>query len=168
MPKTKPARAPQPAFLANAQTFYGQAFDHKSNKAIARSMSDWAELDEDEQSFAQAHLLFLNLQAQAATQRLFVQVRDLLDEVAESLTVALETSLAEVEEAREGPEDHGDPEFDDDHAHLPPDAVPDLPEPEDLVAPDDEPDEDDDGDPNAGDDLDADDDLDDEPDEDAA
>ncbi len=111
MPKrSNQARPPQPAFLANAQTFYGQAFDHKSNKAIARSMSDWAELDEDEQSFAQAHLLFLNLQAQAATQRLLVQVRDLLDEVAESLTVALEASL--VDEERGGGEEVGDEDDD--------------------------------------------------------
>lgn len=99
-----------------------QAFDHKTKKAIARSMTEWAELDEDEQSFAQNHLLFLNLQAQAATQRLLVQVRDLLDEVAESLTVALEASLPE-----EGPaagEGEGDGEEGDDDAEF--EEVPDF------------------------------------------
>jgi hypothetical protein len=30
-------------------------------------MEEWAELDEAEQSFAVAHLLYLNLKAQAAT-----------------------------------------------------------------------------------------------------
>jgi hypothetical protein len=91
MPKPRThSRASQPAFLTNARAFYGQAFDHKSSKGIARSMGEWAELDEDEQSFAQAHLAFLNLQAQATTQRLLVQVRDLLDEVADSLSAVLE------------------------------------------------------------------------------
>ena len=91
MPKPRThSRASQPAFLSNARAFYGQAFDHKSSKGIARSMGEWAELDEDEQSFAQAHLAFLNLQAQATTQRLLVQVRDLLDEVADSLGAVLE------------------------------------------------------------------------------
>ncbi len=162
---TRPKPAQTAGFLATARSFYGAAFDHKKPKALARSMAEWAEMDEDEQSFAHAHLLYLNLQAQAATHKLLTQVRELLDEVAESLTVALETSLAEVAEAREEPDEHGDPEFDDDDAHLPPDAVPDLPEPDDLIAPD----EDDDGDPDEGDDLDAeDDDLGDEPDEDAA
>lgn len=93
-----PKPTQQPSFLANATAFYGEAFDHRTQKAIARSMAEWAELDEDEQSFALAHLQFLGLQAQAATQRLLVQVRDLLDEVAENLTVALEASLPEEDE----------------------------------------------------------------------
>lgn len=92
MPKSSP---PIPAFLASAEAFYGDAFDHKSKRALARSMTDWAAMDEDEQSFAQVHLLFLNLQAQAATQKLLAQVRDLLDEVAEGLTTAIEASLSE-------------------------------------------------------------------------
>jgi len=85
---------PQPhTYLAAARTFYGQAFEHRQDKALARSMADWAEMDEDEQSFALAHLAYLQLQSQAVTQRLLVQVRDLLDEVAESLDTALEASL---------------------------------------------------------------------------
>ncbi len=99
------AETKNPLFLDRALTFYGEAFDHRSKKAVTRSMTEWAELDEDEQSFAQAHLLFLNIQAQAATQKLLVQVRDLLDEVAEGLTTAIEASLVEpAQEEAEEPE----------------------------------------------------------------
>lgn len=82
-----------PSFLQTARAFYGPAFDHTSRKSLARSMAEWAEMDEEEQSFAAAHLAFLNLQAQAGTQKLLVQVRDLLDELAESLTLAVEAAL---------------------------------------------------------------------------
>ncbi len=112
-----PTQTTTPGFLATARAFYGEAFDHKKKSALARSMAEWAEMEEDEQSFAVAHLSFLNLQAEAATQRLLTQVRDLLDEVAESLTVALEASLpdgAEAEEDEELP-----PEVDDDLVDVP-------------------------------------------------
>ena len=84
---------PNLQFLDTARAFYAEAFDHKKKRDLAHSMEEWAELGEDEQSFAVAHLLYLNLQAQAAGQRLLVQVRDLLDEVAEGLTTAIEESL---------------------------------------------------------------------------
>lgn len=121
-----------PTFLSTARAFYGPAFDHTKKKALARSMVDWTEMDEDEQSFASAHLAFLNLQAQASTQRLLTQVRDLLDEVAESLSVALEASLPE----------EGEGEDDDDlvpgdvaEDELPPDVDDELPpEPDDDQA----------------------------------
>ena len=90
MPKTT---NPNLQFLDTARAFYAEAFDHKKKRDLARSMEEWGELGEDEQSFAVAHLLYLNLQAQAAGQKLLVQVRDLLDEVAEGLTTAIEESL---------------------------------------------------------------------------
>ena len=98
MPKTA---AKAPAFLDAARAFYGEAFEHHHKRDLARSMKDWDELEESEQSFAVAHLLYLNLQAQAAGQKLLTQVRDLLDEVAEGLTTAIEASLAEPEVERE-------------------------------------------------------------------
>lgn len=124
MPKPRThSRASQPAFLTNARAFYGQAFDHKSSKGIARSMGEWAELDEDEQSFAQAHLAFLNLQAQATTQRLLVQVRDLLDEVADSLGAVLERF--DEEEDEELPADFAEPADDTESEDpLPPEPGP--------------------------------------------
>lgn len=130
-----------PTFLTTARAFYGPAFDHKRKKALARSMAEWAEMDEDEQSFAHAHLLYLNLQAQAATQKMLSQVRDLLDEVAESLSVALEASMPEAEDEDELQEDE-----EDDDDGFPPDedfdAPPVLPD-EDLDEPmPDEPDDD--------------------------
>lgn len=85
---------PNLQFLDTARAFYAEAFDHKKKRDLARSMEEWGELGEDEQSFAVAHLLYLNLQAQAAGQKLLVQVRDLLDEVAEGLTTAIEESLS--------------------------------------------------------------------------
>lgn len=89
-----PTQTTTPSFLATARAFYGEAFDHKKKSALSRSMAEWAEMEEDEQSFAVAHLAFLNLKAEAATQRLLMQVRDLLDEVAEGLTTAIEESLS--------------------------------------------------------------------------
>jgi hypothetical protein len=53
-------------------------------------MEEWADLEEGEQSFAVAHLLYLNLKAQADTLRVLVDVRDLLDEVADGVDQALD------------------------------------------------------------------------------
>ena len=92
MPKTT---NPNLQFLDTARAFYAEAFDHKKKRDLARSMEEWGELGEDEQSFTVAHLLYLNLQAQAANQRLLGQMRDLLDEVADALTSAIEASLPE-------------------------------------------------------------------------
>lgn len=103
----KPAVAP--AYLETARAFYAEAFDQRSKRDLARSIAEWAELDEEEQSFATAHLLYLNLQAQAAGQRLLVQVRDLLDEMAEGLTTAIEASLPD-EAPVPAAEDDSDPE----------------------------------------------------------
>ena len=123
-----------PTFLATARAFYGPAFDHTKKKALARSMVDWTEMDEDEKSFASAHLAFLNLQAQASTQRLLTQVRDLLDEVAESLSVALEASLPEEGEEEEDEDDLVPGDVPEDE--LPPDMDDELPpEPDDDQAP---------------------------------
>lgn len=93
--------AKSPAFLDAARAFYGEAFEHHTKRDLSRSIAEWGEMEQDEQSFAVAHLLYLNLQAQAAGQKLLVQVRDLLDEVAEVLTTAIEASLAEPEVERE-------------------------------------------------------------------
>lgn len=90
MPLPKSATPP---FLEAARAFYGEAFDHKKKRELAGAMAEWSELGEDEQTFTVAHLMYLNLQAQASTQRLLVQVRDLLDELAEAFTSAVEASL---------------------------------------------------------------------------
>ena len=55
-------------------------------------------MEESEQSFAVAHLLYLNLQAQADALRVLVDVRDVLDEVADGVDQALEAAEEEPEE----------------------------------------------------------------------
>lgn len=115
-----------PSFLDTARAIYGDAFDHKKKRALAGSMAEWAELGEDEQSFAVAHLLYLNLQGHVATQRLLVQVRDLLDELNEAFTGAIEAGLADPEEPGEEPQDEedddGDLDPDDDTESVTPPA----------------------------------------------
>jgi hypothetical protein len=94
-----------PSYLEAARAHYAQAFDHLKKRDLARSMEDWAELNPEAQSFTVAHLLYLNIEAHAAGQRIMTQVRDLLDELAESLTTAIEENLpAEVPE-EDGPAD---------------------------------------------------------------
>lgn len=78
-------RRTNPAFLDNARAFYADAFEHKKRRELARSVAEWAEMEPGEQSFAVAHLLYLNLHAQASTQRLLAQIRDLLDEVLDEI-----------------------------------------------------------------------------------
>lgn len=106
-----PKQSPQPAFLDTARAFYAEAFEHEKKRHFARSIAEGSEMDEDEQSFAVAHLLYLNLQAQAAGQRLVTQVRDLLDEVAESLTPAIEASLPDEADEADEPPDAPDEDF---------------------------------------------------------
>src|SRR5690349_11284633 len=93
MPKTQ--KKSVPPFLAQARAFYADAFAHRRKDDLADAMVEWTELDEGEQSFALAHLAYLDLEAQAVTQQLLVHVRDLLDELAEAFTFAVEASLAE-------------------------------------------------------------------------
>src|SRR5690606_10996097 len=88
----------QPAFLDTARAFYGEAFEPRKERDLARSIEEWTEMEEDEQSFVVAHLLYLNLKAQAAGQRLLADVRDLLDEVADGLVSAIEEGLPDDDE----------------------------------------------------------------------
>ncbi len=82
-PRTRTRK--EPRFLQIARRFYGEAFDATRSKDLSAAMADWTELNEDEQAFTIAHLHYLGLLAQARTQALLIQVRDLLDEVAEGL-----------------------------------------------------------------------------------
>ena len=104
MPRlTRAQRRPDdttPSFLASARAFYGPAFGARREADLAEAMADWADLTPDEQSFAMAHLQYLGLLAQAGTQRLLVQVRDLLEELSEDVDDALaELNTGPVEDA---------------------------------------------------------------------
>jgi hypothetical protein len=78
------------SFLSVAKAFYGPAFSPRRKSELAEAMADWAELTPDEQSFAIAHLHYLNLVAQAGTQRLLADVRELLEELVENVDDALD------------------------------------------------------------------------------
>jgi hypothetical protein len=80
-------------FLDTARTFYGDAFEVHRKRDLAQSMTEWTELADDEQRFTVAHLLYLNLHAEAATHRMLGHVCQLLDEVAEAFSAAVELSL---------------------------------------------------------------------------
>jgi hypothetical protein len=98
MPKTDTPARKIPAYLATARALYADAFEHRRKKDVAAAMDEWSELDEGEQGFTIAHLLFLNLKAQAETLRVLGDVRDLLDEVADGLDQALDEDDDEPEE----------------------------------------------------------------------
>jgi hypothetical protein len=90
-----------PNFLELAHAFYGEAFGAKTQRELAESMAEWEEMEPGEQCFATAHLLYLQLQAQAQTQQMLGHVRSLLDELAEAFTAAVVANLEqEQDEAR--------------------------------------------------------------------
>lgn len=89
-PKARKRPDTTPAYLATAKSFYGEAFGPRRKADLAESMADWAELSDEEQSFALAHLQYLNLIAQAGTQRLLLQVRQVLVEIEDGIGEALE------------------------------------------------------------------------------
>lgn len=84
-----PRRPNHPAFLDAARAFYAEAFEHRRKRDLAASMAEWGELDAAEQRFTIAHLLYLNLHAQAAQIRALRQLRDLVGDVVDDLGAAL-------------------------------------------------------------------------------
>jgi hypothetical protein len=115
--KPNPRSRKEPRFLRIAQAFYGEAFEVHRATDLSAAMADWSELTEDEQSFTLAHLHYLNLLAQAATQKLLLQVRDLLDEVADGIGEVLEDDEPENDqhEDHEGFDGEQDPARGPDH-----------------------------------------------------
>jgi hypothetical protein len=85
----QPRRPKNPAFLDAARGFYAEAFEHRRKKDLARSMAEWSDLDDAEQRFTIAHLLYLNVHAQAAQIRALRQLRDLLSDLADGVEDAL-------------------------------------------------------------------------------
>lgn len=96
-----------PFFMQEADAHYGHAFDIETEQDLEQAMRKWAELHDSDRSFILAHLLYLNLKAHTTTQRLTIQTRDLIDEVAEHLAIGVEHVLPR------GAEDEADPEFPD-------------------------------------------------------
>lgn len=122
--KAQPRHDTTPAFLAIAKAFYGPAFEPRRKAELAEAMADWADLTPDEQSFAMAHLQYLNLVAASGTHALLADIRDLLEELAESVDDALDAEEDEPEPA-EAP--MFEPEVEDLIDELPPEPA-EIPE----------------------------------------
>lgn len=101
-----------PFFMQEAEAHYGHAFEVETPAELDRAMGKWAALHEADRSFILAHLLYLNLKAHVVTQRLTIQSRDLIDEVAEHVALGVEQVLPTEGEqpASRGPQE---PEFPD-------------------------------------------------------
>ena len=109
-----------PHFLHLARTFYGPAFQPRRKSELAEAMADWADLAPEEQSFALAHLDYLNLLAQAETQRLLTEVRDLLEDLTEQVEDALDEEEPEEEDLDDFLDEELEPEpVNEDEAEAP-------------------------------------------------
>lgn len=140
----KPAKSNNPKWLDTARAFYAESFGATHRRDLRAAQDDWADLTEEEQTFALAHLQYLDLMAQAGTQRLLVQIRDVLEEIAEGFSFAREDDdegepdddeeevqesgafeppavIVTVPEAVEGeePDEAGDPDQDDEEGEQP-------------------------------------------------
>ena len=96
-PKAQKRPDNTPSFLITAKSIYGEAFGPRRQADLAESMADWAELTDAEQSFTLAHLQYLSLVAQAGTQRLLVQVCELLSEIEDGVSEALDEAVEAVQ-----------------------------------------------------------------------
>lgn len=84
-----------PRHIEQAESFDKSAFDVHDTGELARAMADWTDLTEAERGFTLAHLLYLNLQAQAHNGRLLRETRDTLEEIADELTEAVDDVLGD-------------------------------------------------------------------------
>lgn len=120
MPETdKPARPKPPAWMEKANLFYGSAFDLNDKDALASAIRDFAELSDAEQRFMLAHLLYLNLQAQASQVRLLRDQRDTLDELSADVGEGLDLLAEEPGEEEGG----GEPDEEADEPEAAPPAA---------------------------------------------
>ena len=105
-PKTENNRRPNvPAWLETARGFYADTFGARRRRDLRAAREDWSDLTEEEQSFALAHLQYLDLMAQAASQNLLLQIRDILEEMADGIHAIQAGDDAGDEEPDEEPQD---------------------------------------------------------------
>lgn len=120
MPKFIHATTPDaPTFLAVSRGLYGEAFGSPTRQALEDAVAEWSELSDAERSFATTHLLYLAIEAQAATQSLLEDVRDALEELeisAEAVASAPPPTAEPLPEPYEDDDDEDElpPEVDDD------------------------------------------------------
>ncbi len=84
-----------PRYLDQADTFYKEPFDRDNTKDLSSSIADWSLLTDAERSFTIAHLLYLNLQAQAHNGRVLRETRNALEEIADELAEAVDDVLGD-------------------------------------------------------------------------
>ena len=97
----KPAKSNNPRWLDTARAFYADSFGATHPRGLRAAQDDWTDLTEEEQTFALAHLQYLDLMAQAGTQRLLVRIRDVLEEIAEGVSVEREDDDGEPDDEEE-------------------------------------------------------------------
>ena len=105
-------------FLTAARGLYGEAFGLTQPAELSESMSDWTELSPEERSFVAAHLSYLAVEAEAATQSLLEDLRDGLEDlevVVDRVAVSLASSVgaARRDSSAVVEEDDADPEVAD-------------------------------------------------------
>lgn len=69
-----PAPERGPLFARAARLFYSSSFDVRSRKAMSEAMSDFVEMEDSEQRFHVAHLLFRQVQGLEAVHELLGRV----------------------------------------------------------------------------------------------
>ncbi len=109
MPEPQPA-AEIPRFYQIAKAFYASAFGVDTDEELQKAMVEWRQMDPAERSFIQAHLLYLNIQAQAALWKRMGTMSGLTDEIAELVSVGLEYSLPEQQGEAPEPSEAASPE----------------------------------------------------------
>ena len=87
----KAAKSNNPRWLDATRAFYAESFGATLPRGLRAAQDDWTDLTEEERTFALAHLQYLGLMAQAGTQRLLVQICDVLEEIAEGFAADRET-----------------------------------------------------------------------------
>ena len=101
-----------PRYLDAAQNLYGPAFEVRGPDDMRDALADWSSLTIEQRSYATAHLLYLNLQAQAVSQRLLAELRDNSMDLADDTDALTRATLQrlserEVDDApREGHDQH--------------------------------------------------------------
>ena len=94
----RPPRTPPPHRVA--RELYGEALGADTPSALADAMDAWHDLDDSEQRYVVAHLIFLQIQSQARSSAATMRVLDAVDdltEVVERLAPRMSPSTAPVE-----------------------------------------------------------------------
>ena len=85
MPSPERSSTP-PRFMRIARDLYGPAFEVVGPAEITEAAADWSQLSEAQRSFAVAHLLYLNLHAQAGVLRQISSINESVEDAADDMS----------------------------------------------------------------------------------